>query len=278
MTQRIRCSSVSLCAVSGALQRDAQHGLQHPLQGVQQPCEFGKRCGLRCPVGRVQARVDLAHHLERGGNRLRGVEVVAHRRAELLQVRLGDGRVGLRAAALAQVRLPALVRRANPLQRRLRLVQPLIRELQRRAVMHGQQEVANHGRLVLLAQLADGHDQPCGLGHLLLAQPHGSPVQPVAGERLLAVQVRLRLCNLVLMVREDEIHPARMDVERRAEILQAQRGAFDMPARASLAPWAVPCRLARLGGFPQREVFGVALALVDFDARARLHLLHAAPR
>src|SRR5437763_13041425 len=60
-----------------------------------------------------------------------------------------------------------------------------------------------------------------------------------------------------------------MNVDRRAEISERHRGALDMPAGASLAPRAVPTRLAGLRAFPKREVCLVLLVFGWVDARSR---------
>ncbi len=60
--------------------------------------------------------------------------------------------------------------------------------------------------------------------------------------------------------------------------LIAHRRALDVPARTPRTPRALPRRLARLRGLPEREVERVALALVDLDARARHHVVEPALR
>ena len=75
------------------------------------------------------------------------------------------------------------------------------------------------------------------------------------------------------MVREDEVAAAAVEIELLPKVFQRHRRALDVPAWTSLAPGAVPGRLARLRRLPEREVHRVMLALVDLDARARLHVL-----
>src|SRR5262245_18660395 len=83
-----------------------------------------------------------------------------------------------------------------------------------------------------------------GFGHLAAADRQHAVVQPVPRERVAAVGTDA-LGNLVLMVREDQIETAAMDVERLAEFSIAHRGAFDMPTRAAATPRAVPARYVR---------------------------------
>src|SRR5262249_44246314 len=92
-----------------------------------------------------------------------------------------------------------------------------------------------------------------------------------AGEGLAGV--RLRLGQLVLVVRELQVEAAAVDVEGLAQELHAHGRALDVPARPAGAPGAVPGRLARLGPLPQGEVAGVALPVADLDAGAGLQLL-----
>ena len=81
--------------------------------------------------------------------------------------------------------------------------------------------------------------------------------------------VAARLRDLVLVMRELQVHAAGVNVEVRAEQLVGHRGAFDVPARAALAPRRGPMWLTRLRLLPQHEVERIALRLVDCYARAR---------
>ena len=103
------------------------------------------------------------------------------------------------------------------------------------------------------------------------------------------------LRDLVLVVREDKVDAAAMDVEdvlvgvvafqpaaERLEQLGHRHGrAFDMPARPAEPGDACrrrPARLARLRRLPQHEVHLVALVGGDVDAGAGQHLVERAPR
>ena len=80
---------------------------------------------------------------------------------------------------------------------------------------------------------------------------------------------RLRLGDLVLVVREDEVDAAGVDVEGRTQVAHAHGRALDVPARPALADRGRPAGLARLGALPDREVAHVVLAvLVRLDALA----------
>ena len=91
-------------------------------------------------------------------------------------------------------------------------------------------------------------------------------VGPVEDHRL--VVAAFALGDFVFVVREHEVEPAAVDVERFAEQLLAHRRALDVPARAAGAPGAVPRGLARLGRFPEREVGDVPLAFAGAAAFA----------
>src|SRR5206468_1317144 len=60
--------------------------------------------------------------------------------------------------------------------------------------------------------------------------------------------------RLALVVREHEIEPAAVDVERGAEVLVRHRVAFDVPTGAALPPRARPRGFVLLGPFPEGEV------------------------
>ena len=83
-------------------------------------------------------------------------------------------------------------------------------------------------------------------------------VHPVFGERLAGGAFALG--EFVFVMREQQVHPAAVDVEGFAEVFHAHGRALDVPAGPALAPGRIPHRLAGLGGFPEGEVGGVALA------------------
>src|SRR5438128_10428786 len=79
-------------------------------------------------------------------------------------------------------------------------------------------------------------------------------------------------------MREDQVLAASVQVEGRAEIFHGHRGALDVPPGPAPSPRAVPGGLAGLRGFPEREITGVALALVHLDAGARQQLVEVLAR
>src|SRR4029077_15211412 len=86
------------------------------------------------------------------------------------------------------------------------------------------------------------------------------------------------LGDLVLVVGEDQVGAAAVDVERLAEIAVRHRRALDVPAGAARAPRAGPRRLARLWGLPRREVERALLLVVHLDAGAGLEVVDALAR
>src|SRR5262249_21566590 len=176
--------------------------------------------------------------------------------------------------AIAGRALKTLEEAIETLQRSLHLAEPLLAPLDRAAVVRAQEQEAYRLRLMLLEQIDDVDDIAHRPGHLGLAHLQQAIVHPVTGERL--ARVRLRLCQLVLMVRELEVEAAAVDIERAAQEFHTHGGALDVPTRSPRPPRAVPRRLAGLRPFPEREVAGVALLIADLDAGAGLHLLRVA--
>ena len=96
-------------------------------------------------------------------------------------------------------------------------------------------------------------------------------MHPIVGEGLAGKALALRY--FILMVREDEILAAAVNINGVAEIAPVHRGALDMPAGSALAPRGIPCGLAGLLGFPDGEVHRLALDLADHYTCARLKIL-----
>ena len=85
-------------------------------------------------------------------------------------------------------------------------------------------------------------------------------MHPVAGE--LAAVGALALGDLVLVVGEDEVLTAAVEVDGLAQMGAAHGAALDVPARTAHAVGALPCGLAGLCGLPDGEVGGVFLQVV----------------
>ena len=125
----------------------------------------------------------------------------------------------------------------------------------------------------LLCCVADHEEVALGLGHFLIVDGQEAVVQPIM--RKGAAVCTLGLCDLVLVMRENQIKTAGMDVDGLAEVLVRHSRALNMPARAALAaPRRIPSRLTRLCSLPDREVHRIFLYLADRDAGTGLQLLH----
>src|SRR5690606_20250863 len=102
-------------------------------------------------------------------------------------------------------------------------------------------------------------------------------VAPPTCERL--ARERFGLRDLALVVREDVVLAARVDVELLTEVLASHRRALDVPTRKAVrAEAALPLHQVARVALPQEEVGGVALLLVDLDARAGFEVLDAVAR
>src|SRR5258708_29546431 len=93
-------------------------------------------------------------------------------------------------------------------------------------------------------------------------------MHPIVRHRRRAMRAP-RLGNLILMMRENEIQAAAVNIEDVAKISGAHRRALDVPARASPAPWAFPSRLIARRLLPQYEIERALLMCIDGNPRAR---------
>src|SRR4051812_29427887 len=104
-------------------------------------------------------------------------------------------------------------------------------------------------------------------------------MQPQSRERLPARGLALR--DLVLVMREDEVPSAAVDVEGGPEILLAHRRALDVPSGPAFSPRAVPGHalgLSGLGRLPEREIERIPLLLAGIDSRSREQVVEIALR
>ncbi len=73
---------------------------------------------------------------------------------------------------------------------------------------------------------------------------------------------RFRLGDLILMMREDQVFTARVDINLISQIPFAHDRALDMPARTSFTPGRFPERLPFLLRLPQHEIQRILLLLL----------------
>src|SRR4051795_10502436 len=122
----------------------------------------------------------------------------------------------------------------------------------------------------MIEKLVRRDDIAEALRHLLRAHVDEAVVDPEARERQSAVGAAA-LRDLILMMREDEVEPAAMDVDRLAKVALDHRRALDMPAGAAPAPWRIPADHTVGARLPQHEVGRIALVRRDLDPRAGDH-------
>src|ERR1700736_5832921 len=92
-------------------------------------------------------------------------------------------------------------------------------------------------------------------------------MQPVAHERIAGRG--LTLCDLILVVGEDQVDAAGMNVERLPQVLHAHRGAFDVPAGPSRTERRLPGLLLGFARLPEGEVPRIILSVfIDINPRA----------
>ncbi len=91
---------------------------------------------------------------------------------------------------------------------------------------------------------ADGQKVAEALRHLLAVHPQHAVMQPDPGEAA-AGEGAAALRHLVLVVREDQVAPAAVDVERLAEVAPGHGAALDVPAGTPASPRTLPARQVR---------------------------------
>ena len=201
------------------------------------------RCGqecLSCVLMRAVVRVDLAGQLEDGGQCVCGVQVVVHCVDELLLVALQSLQLlGLLsghgvARCLFDAELHVVASLIQTGKGGLVHLKRLSRVVKRSAVVRAQHKHADGLIAELLCCVADHEEVALGLGHFLIVDGQEAVVQPVMREG--AAVCTLGLCDLVLVMRENQIKTAGMDVDGLAEVLVRHSRALNVPARPSLTP------------------------------------------
>ena len=142
--------------------------------------------------------------------------------------------------------------------------------------MRLQNEETNHFAWIFLQNVLDRKEVILRFGHLFVMNRNEAVVQPILGKAVFIAQASLRLCNLVFMMREDQVTSATMEIKFLAEIFQRHRGAFNVPARTTFSPGAVPARFAWFGRFPKRKIHRMLFPRIDFNAGTSLHILQFA--
>ena len=156
------------------------------------------------------------------------VEVVGEVGAQA-QDQVGGGRAGVERHGRAPAGEP-LLRRGEQLGGPLAVA----------AVVPGQQRQPDRVRVdVLGAQLRDEHQVAARLGHLRAVEADHAGVRVVPGEGVHAGE-RLGVRGAALVVREDQVGAAAVEVDLRAEPVERDRRALDVPAGPAGAELRLP--------------------------------------
>ena len=235
---------------------------------------LAQRAGRRGGGG--QRGVDLAGEVKQGGEGVGGVEVVVHRLDEFVAAggkAVADGGFLVLRLSLGvrEEELEVFAAGVEAVEGRAALVQDVHAVIDGAAVVGRDHQVPDGLVAELVGDVADGEEIAEALAHLAVVDVDIAVVHPVMREGDAAAA--LALGDLVLVMREDEILPAAVDVDRLAEAAARHGGALNVPAGTPLSPRRRPARLAGLRALPQGEVHGVLLELAGGDARAGLELL-----
>src|SRR5207245_11451269 len=102
-----------------------------------------------------------------------------------------------------------------------------------------------------------------GLVHLLPLDTQQACVKPITRQGLLPCQT-LRLSNLGLMMRKDEIRTTAMNIVGWPKIRQSNRSVLDVPSRPSFSPRTIPEYLPALLALPTGKVSRMLIAAIRF--------------
>ena len=176
-------------------------------------------------------------------------------------------------------RLESSQRGVQTAERRIRLLDLRQGIVDRPAVLAADQKIPQHFRVAHVPggeYIADGEEIPERLRHLLVIDIDEAVVHPHVREMIARRRAGLR--DLVLVVRELQIHAARVDIEVSAQNFSRHHRTLDVPTRASFAPGRRPRGLTGLGALPEHKIKRIALALLHFDPRARAQISEALAR
>src|SRR5438309_2879986 len=119
-------------------------------------------------------------------------------------------------------------------------------------------------------EVAQGKKIAQALGHFFAFDQQKSRMKPEPDKRL--ASECFGLCDLVFVMRENQVFTARVQIEALAQLSHGHDRALDVPAGTPPTDNRFPKSLARLGRFPERKVAGAVLIIViDVYARAILH-------
>src|SRR5438067_7509040 len=171
-------------------------------------------------------------------------------------------------------------RRPQPGRPGGRVIELVRRVLPWLAIVMAEQQDPDAVGVIARQQVTDEDEVAERLAHLLALVTEHADVHPDASERP-HPRRGLRLRDLAVVVRIDQIGAAAMDIDLWAQMLQRHRRALDMPARPAHAPGTLPVWFARGAYLPEHQIERVLLARVlricTSLRRERDHLLAAQP-
>ena len=126
--------------------------------------------------------------------------------------------------------------------------------------MCAQHKEAQHLQIVFLTDFTDGKEISEGFGHLLVIDVQEAIVHPVICKGLVVCCLRLR--DFILVMREDKILTACMDIDLLTQVLLGHDRTLNMPARTTLAPRGLPVRLAFFFRLPENEIGRILLVFL----------------
>ena len=126
--------------------------------------------------------------------------------------------------------------------------------------MRAQHEHTQDLQIIVLLDLADREEIAQRLGHLAVVDIQERVVQPVVGKR--NAVAALGLGDLILMMREDQVFSACVDVYGVPKIMLCHDGALDVPAGSSVAPRRFPVRLSFLLRLPENKIQRIFLLVL----------------
>lgn len=89
--------------------------------------------------------------------------------------------------------------------------------------MGGSEEKAYHRCRVALQYFTDGEEITQRLGHFFFVNGDKAIVHPVAGKHRVAAHGSFALCNLILMMRKNQVLPPAMNVKLFTQVFHRHR-------------------------------------------------------
>ena len=155
------------------------------------------------------------------------------------------------------------------------LLEPSLVELPSFAPWSRQDQQPQRARRVSVEHVVHVHEIAGGLGHLLAVDEHAADVHPCPCEGSHSGE-GLGLSRFVGMMREGEIFPTDVKVDRRAKRRQRHGRALGVPTRPPGTPGARPRRFTAGGSLPQRRVEWIILVRIVGVTAALAHKFHRA--